>query len=442
MVISHRDVAARHSRCWQRCLYAVALWSTGISFVSAQDAVEEPAPEPPTVVAQVDTSLNAEAEGDVGGAAASGSVDATSGVASDTSEAEAGEPSSAEVSAEAEPEAAEAETKLFESKKGFSPELHYGVGLRAQVAGLKGDEPTYTGVTASPLEDGLVASDIAIRPYIYGSFHEKIAFEANLEAWAGVPGAAADVHILDAVFKIQLHDLLQIWVGRFLPPADRSDLSGPFFLNSWLYPLEMGYPPSITAGRDNGFAVWGQAFKGMLKYQVGLFNLDGGAVRPMARVTVNVLDPESETPFYYNSSTYYGEKGTILALALSGGFEKDGLVTEDWKAIQSDVLFEMPLAGGALNAEGAFYWYDSEDMRLMMLASYLLPQIPLQPNLRVMATGIGADPDAPVSLDAGVNLILRGHNMRIALLYRGDYNREDNLKAHGAVLGFQGQIWP
>jgi len=41
-----------------------------------------------------------------------------------------------------------------------------------------------------------------------------------------------------------------------LPPSDRSNLSGPFFINGWDYPFVSNYP-NVFEGRDDGVAYWG-----------------------------------------------------------------------------------------------------------------------------------------------------------------------------------------
>ena len=42
-----------------------------------------------------------------------------------------------------------------------------------------------------------------------------------------------------------------MWAGRFLPPSDRFNLDGPYFLNAYNFPIVQAYP-ALENGRDNG----------------------------------------------------------------------------------------------------------------------------------------------------------------------------------------------
>src|SRR5690606_20685785 len=125
---------------------------------------------------------------------------------------------------------------------------------------------------------------------------------------------------LDAVVKIEPHPLVNFWVGRFLPPSDRANLSGPYFMNSWHYPVDTNLFPAQYAGRSDGLAYWGQVKNGFFKWQLGMFDVTGGRnPRAAARVVLNLLDPE---PGYYNSSTYYGTKD-VLAIGATFQYQTD-----------------------------------------------------------------------------------------------------------------------
>src|ERR1041384_5777303 len=160
--------------------------------------------------------------------------------------------------------------------------LNYGVGIR--VGG---------GYTDSTPASGLGVGTLDVRPYI---------------------GAGGRIHVLDAVAQFEPSELFNVWMGRFLPPSDRANLSGPYYQNAWNYPGTVNGFPSIYAGRDDGVAAWGQTGGGKFKYQAGVFTVDPSVVIGdaifAARAVYNFLDPE---PGYYNSSTYYGAKD-ILAV--------------------------------------------------------------------------------------------------------------------------------
>jgi len=223
------------------------------------------------------------------------------------------------------------------------------------------------------------------RLYFNGKGHERIGFEFNTDInnaqnfdIHGYDGFGSmdegEMRILDAVVKFQLTNNVNLWMGRFLPPSDRANLSGPFFQNNWNFPfVQFGYP-NIFQGRDDGAALWGQYGGGAFKWQVGLFEGEsaGGPefigqpgtdnLMFTGRVVLNLLDPE---PGYYNSSTYYGEKD-ILALGASVMHRKEALAADDGAADYTgwnlDLLFERRLSNcGVVTFEAAYYDFDDND---------------------------------------------------------------------------------
>jgi len=300
-----------------------------------------------------------------------------------------------------------------------------------------------------------------IRLYTSGQVYEKIKLEFNTEHSGG------DVQILDVVAKLEFTDLFNIWAGRFLPPSDRSNLDGPYYLNTWAFPLVQAYP-AIFAGRDNGLAIWGQVGGGQFKYQVGAFEgRDGvGTSNPKdnllyaARLTYNFWDPE---PGYYNSSTYYGAKD-VLAIGLVLMSQNDGAGTAttsgNFRGWNIDVLMEKKLGSvGVVNLEGAYYNYDLDDVAdasyltqgnaYFVLASYLLPNKigigQLQPNIRYQSfdrdnSNGGINTGDRTRFEAGMNYIIDGHNARVTLLFANDEDKGANTSANSMLLGLQLQI--
>ena len=219
------------------------------------------------------------------------------------------------------------------------------------------------------------------RVYLNGRGHDCIGFEFNLDidnaqgfnsvitgnGWDDEDDAS--VRVLDAIVKFEFNDLINIWMGRMLPPSDRANLSGPFYQNAaWAFPFtQFGYQ-DIFQGRDDGAALWGQLGGGAVKYQIGVYegvnseagfetqNIGAGAGSDdllfAGRFTVNLLDPESG---YYNASTYHGEKD-ILAIGYAFHSQNDSVGTADYRQYNFDVLFETTLGNGAvLTAAGAYY---------------------------------------------------------------------------------------
>jgi hypothetical protein len=265
-----------------------------------------------------------------------------------------------------------------------------------------------------------------VRPYISGQVHEYIKFEGNLDLAYGDQGR---IHVLDAVGKFEPADLFNIWFGRFLPPSDRANLSGPYYQNAWNFPPVNGFP-AVYAGRADGAALWGQIDKGRLKYQAGLFTTNPATIADRGiyagRLTLNLLDRE---PGYYNSSTYYGAKD-ILALGGAIQYQKLGggtpLNPENLLAFNVDLLFEKRLAllsgGDTFSLEGAYYNFNqgSQGWSFFALASYLLGAKvgigQLQPMARYTQANPSGGGDPTKFIDGGVNYIIDGHKTRMALV--------------------------
>lgn len=286
----------------------------------------------------------------------------------------------------------------------------------------------------------------SIRLYLSGQFLESVTFEFNTEK------DPENIRVLDGVVKFGFNDYFNLWAGRFLPPSDRSNLSGPYYLNSWDFPFVQKYP-AIFAGRDNGAAIWGQINGGQFKYQIGAFeglgDTSGGPNQKdnllyAGRLVLNLWDPE---PGYYNSSTYYGSKN-VLAIGLVGMSQKDAVGTAtapgDFTGWNIDLLLERNLAqAGIATLEGAYYDYDRDGVNpavttgdagegkgYFILASYLLPgkiragkfQGQLQPLLRFQKFENGGKSTGDHDrLDIGLSYIIDGHNARIT----ANYAKED-----------------
>lgn len=307
------------------------------------------------------------------------------------------------------------------------------------------------------------------RLYVSGQLHELISFELNTERQA-ISATDEQIRVIDAVVKFGFSDYFNIWFGRFLPPTDRSNLSGPFYLNSWDFPLVQMYPAIPGgAGRDDGAAIWGMIGGGRFKYQVGAFEGFGRTAAPPAgapnqkdnllyagRLVLNLWDPEAG---YYNSSTYYGAMN-VLALGLVGMTQKKMVGTAaapgDFTGWSADFLAERNLgAAGVPTLEAAYYHYDNDGLApegkgYLALVSYLLPmkvgagklQGQLQPLVRFQkfknegpATG---DHDR---IDAQLSYIINGHNARITADYFKEKDKSIGLPSfNGFKLGLQFQL--
>ncbi len=298
-----------------------------------------------------------------------------------------------------------------------------------------------------------------IRLYTAAKVHENVTLEFNTERTDGDRTTANDdntnlntqnkIQVLDAVAKFSFKGF-DLWAGRFLPPSDRSNLDGPFYLNNYDFPIVQAYP-AIFAGRDNGVAIMKEYAGGKFKWSYGLFegrtNSTNANTNPdqadnllhAARVTYNFWDPE---PGYYTTSSYYGAKD-VLAVAFVYQHEADGAGTSttagDFTGWNVDVLMEKKLQnGGVVNLEGAYYDYDLDDKTdasltqgegYLLLGSYLIPkQIgwgKVQPYVRYQhfaRDNLTGDGGNRTRTEGGFNYIIDGQNAKISVLYFSDRN--------------------
>ena len=315
----------------------------------------------------------------------------------------------------------------------------------------------------------------SIRLYINGQVHKNIGFTFNTERYNDPdPTITTDkdeIRVLDGIIQFAFDPAFNVWFGRMLPPSDRSNLSGPYYLGTWDFPSEVQMYPSIFAGRDDGISFWGEFGGGKFKYQAGLFEgteRDDPLTNPnqedemllAARFTLNLLDPE---PGYYNSSTYFGKK-EILAIGAAYMSQKDGAGDAtvangvgDYRAYSVDVLFEKRLGGtGTLTAEGALYKYDLDDKYVdadliqgegyFALVGFLLPfevgPGKFQPHVRRQFFE-DDDPAAGVDeverVDIGVTYVIDGHNARLTVIL-ADVDEDGPAAADYDLVKFGAQI--
>ena len=316
-----------------------------------------------------------------------------------------------------------------------------------------------------------------IRLYTAAKVHKNVTLEFNTERSDGDRATATDVganlntqnkiQVLDAVAKFSFKGF-DLWAGRFLPPSDRSNLDGPFYLNNYDFPIVQAYP-AIFAGRDNGVAIMKEYAGGKFKWSYGLFegrtnstNVDTNPDQAdnllhAARVTYNFWDPE---PGYYTTSSYYGAKD-VLAVAFVYQHEADGAGTSttagDFTGWNVDVLMEKKLQnGGVVNLEGAYYDYDLDDKTdasltqgegYLLLGSYLIPkQIgwgKVQPYVRYQhfaRDNLTGDGGNRRRAEGGFNYIIDGQNAKISVLYFSDRNGSNADPKNTFKIGLQFQL--
>jgi hypothetical protein len=345
-----------------------------------------------------------------------------------------------------------------------------GLGFRSSFAITEDGAPNGTDPSSGVSFDN-------IRLYTAGQVHENVTLEFNTERSDGDRTTSADdntnlstnnqIRVLDAVAKFSIKGF-DVWAGRFLPPSDRSNLDGPFYLNVYDFPVVQAYP-AIFAGRDNGVAIMHEYAGGKFKWSYGLFegrtNSTNSDTNPdqsdnllhAARVTYNFWDPE---PGYYTTSSYYGAKD-VLAVAFVYQHENDGAGTSttaaDFTGWNVDAFMEKKLGnGGVVNIEGAYYDYDldnatdtslTQGVGYLALSSYLIPkQIgwgKLQPYVRYQhfardtVTGDGGNRTVT---EGGLNYIIDGQNAKINVVYSADRNGSNADTKNTFKIGLQFQL--
>jgi len=348
---------------------------------------------------------------------------------------------------------------IFENMKTDDDKRWFKIGL-----GLR----TSYGVDVT--EPGMSLDNM--RLYTLAKVTKDITVEFNTELSDGNSANSFDsdqtIRVLDAIAQFSLPAGFTMWAGRFLPPSDRFNLDGPYFLNAYNFPMVQAYP-ALENGRDNGVAIMKEYGGGRFKWSYGMFegrtsdtnsgsNPDLGDNSLHAfRATYNFWDPE---PGYYTTSAYYGAKD-VLAVAFVYHREDDGAGTSttvgDFTGWNVDVLMEKKLSnGGVVNLEGAYFDYDLDDKEdasltqgeaYIALASYLLPNSvgvgKLQPYVRYQqfardrTNRSGAQGNRSVT-EGGINYIISGANAKICAFYAGD--RTGGVTTDTFQIGMQFQL--
>jgi hypothetical protein len=176
--------------------------------------------------------------------------------------------------------------------------LTAGFGLRTSYSSTKNGAPNGT----SRSNDFDVES---VRLFLTG--HYKNTFKATFNTERK---ADDSIRVMDAIAQFEPMPEFNIWLGRMLPPSDRSNLDGPYYIVPWSYPGVVSNYTNLAVGRDNGATVWGKPFGGKLVYAVGAFKghnkdatLSGASdkLQYSGRLAFNILDPEP-APAYYTAA--------------------------------------------------------------------------------------------------------------------------------------------
>jgi hypothetical protein len=332
--------------------------------------------------------------------------------------------------------------------------ISLGLGLRASYTSLENGAPNGTSRSNSFAVEN-------VRLFTSGQFGKYLKATFNTEHTGGPAATGGDtLRVMDAIVQLESSDLFNVWLGRMLPPSDRANLSGPFYVSAWSFPGVVSNYPNLAVGRDNGMLVWGKPMGGKLVYSVGAFNghnraagLSNAADKMLyaGRLAAALWDPEP-APAYYEGGTYYGSKD-ILTIGLAGQMQKDGAgmaaAKGDLKVWSVDALFEKKLAGGLVpTVEGAYYKFKlggaidcgsgepgaaacplaADNVggqvagKATMISGAILLPTPmaggqLQPFLRYQKFDREVSKTTNKATDVGVNYLLNGSNAKISAVY-------------------------
>src|ERR1700761_2012834 len=137
--------------------------------------------------------------------------------------------------------------------------ISIGLGLRGSVTSDQRGNATGGQSTDFNLD--------SVRLYVNGQLTKQIGATLNTER-----DGNGNIEVLDGYARVEFRDEINLWGGRMLPPSDRSNLDGPYYLSSYNYPGVVSQYPSKFDGRDDGVTVWGKLLEKKLTYAVGVFN--------------------------------------------------------------------------------------------------------------------------------------------------------------------------
>lgn len=356
-------------------------------------------------------------------------------------------------------------------KIGDDASIGIGLGLRL----------SYTTTEDAAPNGSSWSNDFSVenaRIFLSGQWGRYIKATFNTERQGGSGGD--DIRVMDAIAQFELNDLFNVWIGRMLPPSDRANLSGPFYVTPWSYPGVVSNYPNIAVGRDNGAMLWGRPFGGKLVYSVGVFNghnnvaglsNESDKLLYAGRLHLNLLDVEPP-PAHYLGGTYFGAKD-ILSIGVSGNVQSDGVGTAAssgrLKIWSVDALFEKNFGGFVPTLEGAYYRYDLgavdcgsgepgsgacpggdnvggqvDGKSYLIGAALLLPGKVgwghFQPFVRYQKFDRDVSDTTSKALDIGVNYIINGSNAKISLMYTKFDDSRSGADPEQFVVGVQVQF--
>jgi len=312
--------------------------------------------------------------------------------------------------------------------------------------------------------DGYRFDTLLLLPRLWGSITKHIGWQLGFFARA-TDFAQAELRVLDVVAELRIVPELQLWAGRFVTPADRSNLSGPFLIPAWNYPGIYGGQLLIAAadgpvGRDTGAVVWGDVGEGRFKYYAAVQGLEDRSTPPRMAARANVAIIGAE-PGYYNAGGYLGKRD-VVTVGASAQYQPDGerlpadpedpMSTEEvlgalW-VVDVDLLAEKSLGeggrGGTPSLEATYFAYDrfrAHRHGYFVSASYLFPWKvgpgAIQAATRWQQALPGAGGLPLWGVDVAGTYLFAGYRARLAVVYQHQSLGDGGPRWNAINIGFQ-----
>jgi hypothetical protein len=181
---------------------------------------------------------------------------------------------------------------------GEDKSISVGFGMRTSYTSIDNGAPNLTSRSSDFNLDSIrLYTSASLNKYIKGTFNTERTATGALG-----PNDTGTVRVMDAYMQFEMMPEFNIWAGRMLPPSDRANLDGPYYLLAWAYPGVVSNYPNKAVGRDDGVLMWGKVMDKKVVYSVGAFegrNRTGVTTSNQkanllyaGRVAVNFWDPE------------------------------------------------------------------------------------------------------------------------------------------------------
>ncbi|MDP3777660.1 porin [Methylotenera sp.] len=377
------------------------------------------------------------------------------------------------------------------------PDINFGEDKFLQV-GL-GFRAAYTSASNGAVDGKSRSSDFDVystRIYTNAQLSKVIKGTLNFEGTHGAESSTGgskfgeNFKVYEAIAQFEFAPEFNLWAGRMLTPSDRSNLDGPYYLSSWLYPGLVAQYPSQLAGRDTGVTAWGKLIDQHIIYSFGAFeghnNFKSASSQDDNLLYAGRLQydfwGQGMTPAYYTASTFYGKD--YFSVGFATQYQKNGVgsmnVKGDYLAYNFDMLLEKDIGIGVLDVEAGLYKFDTDnksDVSTGLLISkpsetenvgginqgkaYLFSSALLIPHQ--IAWGMVQpyfryqkfDRDSTVGdggvlslnvlssvakqFDYGIHYVIDGHNARLSVTYtKNEFSNADN--QNKVTLGVQYQF--